>query len=411
MSSGPVWAKVADVNPDLFSQDKNLSVTSKADENGNAFIFASRQKKMHDIHYMPEPNCVLGELDDDVEIYKSDGTLDQRKSYFNSIGNRTLMIGDGSVNPVSVGKGPPRAAGKKVTYDGLIYGLEWSVFKRCKYFVVGPNKTIFAAGSCLNPLSVYVSEPAGLTTPFRDSPYSSNDISKVDILMSNATIITGLSILNNQVVVHTDSGCHILYESKNEQASSGYRVEQKPSSVFSAAVNNTVVNRACGSSPFWLGHDGSIYKDESSKRGSDEKDENTDRDQASYKSKGAWEHELPQNLENSFAVYDPFSGSYIAYVESREYVAWKEAIGETVGGEADFVCPADEEVPNSDPLLIAQPTPVPEPDSLFVQEPEEPEQPKDPVLNESCGNELEYTGTQSYPTPRAVRFDLGTEKR
>lgn len=398
------------MDPALLSTDKNLAVTSKSDENGNAFLFASRHGEIHDIHYMPEPNCVLGELDDDVEIYKSDGEMDQRKSYFNSIGNRTLMIGEGSTNPLAVGKGPPRESEQKVAYDGRLYSLEWSVFKRCKYFVVGPNKTIFAAGSCLEPLTVFVSEPAGLTTPFRDSPYSMNDISKVEILMSNATIITGLSVLNNQVVVHTDDGCHILYQPKPDQAETGYRVEQKPSSVFSGAVNNPVVNRACGSSPFWLGHDGSIYKDESSKRGQDEKKENTDRDQASYKSKGAWEHELPQNLENSFGVYDPFSGSYIVYVESKEYLAWKEANNKTIIEEDDFVCPADEDVPNSDPIILEHPEPNPEPDPVKVQPPEEPTIPGDPVMAEPCGSdEVVHTGTKSYPEPHVIEFDLGPE--
>jgi len=410
VSSGPVWKKVGDVDSTLLSTDKNLAVTSSADKNGNAFIFASRHSEVHDIHFMPEPNTVLGELEDDVEVYKSSGEMDQRKAYFNSIGNRTLMIGEGSTDPLAVGKGPPREEEQKVAYDGRIYSLEWSVFKRCKYFVVGPNKTIFAAGSCLEPLTVYVSEPAGLTTPFRDSPYSNNDISKVDILMSNATIITGLSVLNNQVVVHTDDGCHILYEPKPDQAETGYRVEQKPSSVFSAAVTNAVVNRACGSSPFWLGHDKSIYKDESSKRGQDEKNENTDRDQASYKSKGAWEHELPQNLENSFGVYDPFSGSYIVYVESREHLAWKKANNKTIIEEDDFICPADEGVPNSDPIILEHPEPNPEPDPVKVQPPEEPTIPGDPVMAEPCGSgEVVHSGGKSYPEPHVIEFDLGPE--
>ena len=316
------------------------------------------------------------------------------------------------LNPIPLGKGPPGQAGRKITYDGRLYGLEWALFKRCKYFVVGPNKTIFAAGSCLEPLTVYVSEPAGLTTPFRDSPYSNNDISKVDILMSNATIITGLSLLNNQVIVHTDDGCHILYEPKPDQAETGYRVEQKPSSVFSAAVTNSVVNRACGSSPFWLGHDGSIYKDESSKRGQDEKDENTDRDQASYKSKGAWEHELPQNMENSFGVYDPFSGSYIVYVESKEYLAWQEANNKTIITEEDFVCPADEEIPNSEPTLLPHPEPQPLPPETIAApmpiEPVTPEpEPQDALV---CGSDgIEYVGDKAWPEPIEFEVKLGTD--
>ena len=68
VSSGPVWKKVGDVDSTLLSTDKNLAVTSSADKNGNSFIFASRHSEVHDIHFMPEPNTVLGELEDDVEV-------------------------------------------------------------------------------------------------------------------------------------------------------------------------------------------------------------------------------------------------------------------------------------------------------------------------------------------------------
>ena len=91
-----VWKKVGDIDPTLISTDKNLALTTKADENGNAFIFASRNSEVHDLHFMPEPNTVLGELEDDIQLYKSNGTLDQRKAYFNSIGNRSVILGDGS---------------------------------------------------------------------------------------------------------------------------------------------------------------------------------------------------------------------------------------------------------------------------------------------------------------------------
>lgn len=391
MSSGPVWEDVSTVDSSLISKDKNNYVTSKSDVNGNAFVFASRKNAVHDIHVFPEPRTKIGELGPDTVIYQSNGDLDQRKAYFNSIGNRTLLIGEGSTNPIAVGKGGAVFEGDtyEVAPDYSIYGQEWAVFKRCKYFLVGPNKCIFAAGSCLRPLSVWVSEPAGLTTPNRDSPYSNFAISRVDLLMTNATVILGLSLKGTQVIVHTDAGCHLLYSAKGVQASSGYRVEQRPTSVASAAASNAVVNRGYGGSPLWLAQDGHIYKDESASVGQEEQKKNTDKDQATYKSKSAFEHELPEDLSDSFSVYDSATGTYIAFVKSEEYEAWQKAHGQVPDSEDAFVCPADEEKPESDAKIIPEPTPSPSPDPINVQPPEETVIPEEPAEIQDCGSQVE----------------------
>ena len=70
---------------------------------------------------------------------------------------------------------------------------------------------------------------------------------------------------------------------------------------------------------FWLGHDGQIYKDESASRGAEDAKSFADPDQASWKSKGLWEKELPVDLSQSFAAYDRESGMYWIYVRSDEF--------------------------------------------------------------------------------------------
>lgn len=415
MSSGPVWEDLDTIDPNVLSPTKENFVSVKADENENSFLFASRNSKIHDIHVMLEPRTTVGELGSDGLVYMSNEEFYQRKVYFNSIGNRTVMIGEGSADPLAIGKGPPSQQGvdMAIVPDLTTYGQEWKVFKRCKYFLVGPNKCIFAAGNCLDPLAVYVSEPAGLSNPNRDSPYSNFAISRVNILMSNATLITGLSLKGTQVIVHTDTGCHLLYSSKQTQASTGYRVEQRPTSVASAAASNMVVNRGYGTSPLWLGQDGHVYKDESAAVGQEDQEKNTDKDQATYKSKGAYEHELPEDLSESFAIYDASSGTYIFYIESKEHVAWQEAHEIPVEIEEAFTCPADEDNENSDTQIVAEPTPTPQPDPVIAQPPSEPKQEVEPPEIEppkGCGIKTEMVagGNTPYSGIHEVGSAVGT---
>ena len=83
--------------------------------------------------------------------------------------------------------------------DELIYRLEWSRFPDVK-LCSGTDKTIFAAGNPAPPLTVYISEPAGATNKFVDSPYSTYESASnyegmlvMDILGSKAEKITALS--------------------------------------------------------------------------------------------------------------------------------------------------------------------------------------------------------------------------
>ena len=323
--SGPVWEELGTV--DLFSNNSNNILTGSDDGKGNSVVVASRAGDVHDMVVFSTENTALVSLGAsymvaDSSVYNTD------YADITPVGNRLYAFGDGSAESVFFGKGP--VGGQTVIFpDQKLYSQEWSRFPNCKFFVQGPKKTLFGSGNPESPLTVYISEPAGMSNEHRDSPYSTeltNDfpgkLSTVNILSSDASRITALSTRGTQVVVHTDKGCHLLYAPSPDQATTGYRVEQAPTTNFSAAVNQQVVAGESGSQNFWLGFDGQIYKDEAAARGAEDKKRETDQSQASWKSKGLWEKHLLTDLSRSFATYEPETGNYWVFVETPEYLSF-----------------------------------------------------------------------------------------
>ena len=322
LRSGPVWSKIGDVSQ--FSAIAENHVSAADDGKGNSLFFVSRESEVHDLLVTSTENTALVSLGASYGVINN-SVFDQGDASLTPVGNRLYALGDGSEEAVvTIGEGPPHIT-HSVTPDQTLYSQEWSRFPNCQFYVAGPKKTIFAAGNPADPLVVYISEPAGVTQPVRDNPYSTYEtghyegvLSEVRILGSNASKITALSTRQDRVVVHTDKGCHILYAPSPDQASTGYRTEQVSATNTSAAVNSQTVAGDGGTQPFWLGHDGQIYKDEAAVRGAEDFKSYADPQQASWKAKGKWEKEHPANLENSFATYDPQSGMYWVFVESSE---------------------------------------------------------------------------------------------
>lgn len=321
LRSGPVWKKVGDVT-NVSTTGKNI-ITAADDTVGNSAVFVSRAGDVHDLLIISSENTELEQLGQNYNVaIPEDGLYALDDAVITPIGNRLYAVGDGSQEALYTGKGPGNInLNSGVAPDEELYEQEWSRFPSCQFYVQGPKKTIFAAGNPERPLTVYVSEPAGITAPFRDTPYSTEEttyyegqLSTVEILGSNASKITALSTRGNQVVVHTDKGGHILYAPSMDQADTGYRVEQSPATNFSAAVCTQVVSGEGGSQTYWIGHDGQVYKDEAASRGAEDLRSKGDEDQANWKSKGVWEHELPTDLSDSFATYDAQSGNYFFFV-------------------------------------------------------------------------------------------------
>ena len=348
LRSGPVWSSLGDVDT-VSNSDENL-LHAMDDGKGNSVILASRNGEVHDMRVVSTENTSLDSLNAPYGVVLS-SPYDNAKASIAPIGNRLYGFGDGTEEAVLTGKGPIYRAfeGDGDQYlvfpDAQLYRQEWSRFPNCQFFVPGPKKTIFAAGNPEDPLVVYISEPAGMTQPVRDAPYSTEEnsqtpgltnsnvqhpymggahhgenegMSTVRILGSDATRISALSTRGDKIVVHTDKGCHILYAPSGDQASTGYRTEQITATNTSAAVNAQTVAGDGGTQPFWLGFDGQIYKDEAAVRGAEDFKSFSDPQQASWKAKGKWEREQPHNLENSFATYDPQSGMYWVFIESAE---------------------------------------------------------------------------------------------
>ena len=322
LRSGPVWGKIGEVTQ--VSSDNFNQAAGADDDVGNSALFVSRNGEVHDMLISSKENTALVSIGSNYSMIGPGSPYWQSDAHITPIGNNLYAVGDGSVEASYSGAGPPDTQ-HSVFPDETIYSQEWSRFPKCQFYVQGPRKTIFASGNLADPLVIYVSEPAGMTQPVRDNPYSTphaNEtpgmMSQVRILSSNATKITALSTRGDKVLVHTDKGCHILLAPSPEQASTGYRTEQVAATNTSAAVNNQVVAGDGGTQPFWLGFDGAIYKDSAATRGAEDFKSYSDPQQASWKSKGRWEQEHPNNLENSFATYDPQSGMYWVFIESSE---------------------------------------------------------------------------------------------
>ncbi|MFZ9012246.1 MAG: hypothetical protein ACO20W_10185, partial [Anaerohalosphaeraceae bacterium] len=189
-----MWKKIGDVQ---FVSDNNQNKISSGDDgNGNSIVFVSRNNEVHDIALLTTEHTDFESLTSQENFtFEADDIFTNGPANIAPIGNRLLAIGDGSTESVFAGKGPDDSFA--VFPDEDLYSQEWSRFPKCRFYVQGPKKTIFAAGNPDKPLTVYISEPAGLTSPYRDTPYSTEStfynagvLSTVDILGSNASQIT-----------------------------------------------------------------------------------------------------------------------------------------------------------------------------------------------------------------------------
>jgi len=325
LRSGPVWEKIGEAG-NHSSSDSNY-ISAADDGNGNSLIMVSRQCEFRDMVLSSTENVEIESFQPSYDVMIPEGSIySLDNAPISSIGNRLYAVGDGSDEAIYLGKGPVQDGEFAVRPDVLLYRQEWSRFPKCKFFARGPKGSLFGAGNPDKPLTVYISEPPGISAPLRDAPYSTEEtvynagsLSTVEILVSDATKITALSTRGDQVVVHTNKGSFLLYAPTGDQANTGYRVEQVPATNFSAAVNHQVVAGESGTQTYWIGHDGQVYKDEAASRGAADLKSVADEDQANWKSKGVWEIEIPTDISNSFATFEGQTGNYIFYLEEKNY--------------------------------------------------------------------------------------------
>ena len=289
--------------------------SSVADNVGNNYVFvsdntATKTYELHAFQNAEDSSPSMG-----VSLTSSGTVLSQipgtTSANATNIGSRNIAVGNGGANPAYIGLGPTAVTSTD------FYALERNAFPYCTMFARGPHKTLYAAGNPTSKLTVYISEAAGVSNEAKDSMYSTGNLSKVKLLMTDASMITALSVLGPYVVVHTDAGVTLLYAVTKGQSSSGFRVEQVASPVSSGAVSQRVVGGQ-STHPFFLGRDGQIWKDESTTAGPDGKPMYTDPRQVSWKAKGLWSDDSAADISTSFATYDPGIGMYFVHLPTLE---------------------------------------------------------------------------------------------
>ena len=204
-------------------------------------------------------------------------------------------------------------------------------FAGCKFFIVA-NLTIFAAGHEDFPMTVFISEPAGAMNKKRarmatdwvgtdpESQAESHILSKVELLMTMSKEITSLSLdrLGN-ILVHTDNGIYQLTPPSGNQAFTGYRTEQRTTSPLSGAFNYKTSITSQQSLPMYFGVDSQIYDINMVAKGPEAKPDEADKDQLTWKAKGVWEEEHPEDKTGAFAVYNAETGIYWLYLPTKKY--------------------------------------------------------------------------------------------
>lgn len=316
LRSLPKWDKAFDLT---VAPTHNHIITYK-DALNNKYAMAARNGSVEAvkifINEAPVPSNLGERLNDEPgftseEIFILQGSS---QSFINDVGSRVAILGNG-VDQKKIKESETLLTVEDLTNneESGLYNLEETRFPNCTMFIVGLRKAIYGAGDPGSPLTVYISEPSTAEDPFRGGIYSSA-MSKVEILCSNATKITALSSYQNYVVVHTDAGVILLYSPEQQQASTGYRVEQITAAANSGAINQNCVAGSAIIQPYYLGVDGQVYKDSSARRGPDNKPNFSDVEQVTSKAKGLWDRHISADLSNSFSSYDTFSGIYNFYL-------------------------------------------------------------------------------------------------
>lgn len=166
----------------------------------------------------------------------------------------------------------------------------------CTAFRQHVNLSLFAAGNDERPLRVWITDAPNKGEPWLNGVYSLAT-SYIDIHPHNgATRITGLSVFQQYVTVHTDKGPVNLYGVDN--TGNGWKCEQSAS-----AANASAINPSCfgddlqGDAAFYLGADLEVYWDQAIRSGPIEKRSARAQDIATEQGAGVWNALAKKPLE------------------------------------------------------------------------------------------------------------------
>lgn len=311
--SAPQWTEVF---PMSIPQTGSHILIGQDDE-FNKYAFTSVNGQVNSTKIFTNENPVPSRLGDLIALESKATLTSPSTAYINDVGSRRAIVGNGVDQKKIIDSTGPLLVEDLDANLKDIYKLESIPFPKCSMFVLGLNKCIYAAGNPDDPLRVYVSEPTNTEDPFKEGIYSTQ-MSKVDILATNATKITALSTYQNYVVVHTDAGVVLLFSAETQQASTGFRVEQTTAAANSGAISPNCVAGSAIIQPYYLGVDGQVYKDSSARRGPENKPSFSDVEQVTAKAKGLWDKSVDRDIEGSFSAYETFSGVYNFYMPAQE---------------------------------------------------------------------------------------------
>lgn len=284
----------------------------------NKYAMCSQDGVVNSLKIFTNENPVPSRIGNVINMQLGSELSGSSPAYINDVGSRRALVGNGSsLKKIVDDPGSPLQVSDLSADANDIYKLETTPFPNCSIFVLGLKKCIYGAGNPEAPLTVYVSEPTNAEDPFKEGIYSAQ-MSKVDILATNATKITALSTYQNYVVVHTDAGVVLLFSAETSQSSAGFRVEQTSAAANSGAINPNCVAGSAIIQPYYLGVDGQVYKDSSARRGPDNKPSFSDVEQVTAKAKGLWDKSVDRDFDGSFSTYETFSGIYNFYMPSQE---------------------------------------------------------------------------------------------
>jgi len=314
LRSAPIWKEEFP----LVIPSTGSHVMVGQDTTFNKYAFTTKDGKVDGLKVFVNENPVPSNIGDLISLNSATTMTGANQAFINDVGSNKALVGNGTtlkkmINPL----GGAVQVEDLVADEKDIYQLENIPFPNCSIFVMGLRKCIYAAGNPDTPLTIYVSEPLSAEDPFKEGIYSSQ-MSKVEILGTNATKINALSTYQDYVVVHTDSGVVLLYSVETTQSSAGFRVEQVSAATNSGAINQNCVAGSAIIQPYYVGVDGEVYKDSSARRGPDNKPAYSDVEQVTAKAKGLWNKAVPDDYRGAFSTYDTFSGLYNFYMPASE---------------------------------------------------------------------------------------------
>jgi len=175
----------------------------------------------------------------------------------------------------------------------------------CLTFRQHVNRSIFAAGNEANPLRVWITDAPNKGEHWLNGVYSLAT-SFIDIHpQDGATRITGLSVFQQYVTVHTDKAPVNLYGV--DTVTNGWKCDESPSGASASAINPSCLgDNIDGDAAFYLGSDLEVYFDQAIRSGPYGKHTGRSQDIATEQGSNVWNEQAKRPLQayGYHTIYD-----------------------------------------------------------------------------------------------------------